>query len=126
MEENKTFVRDDSESYVGSVKIADDVVGMIAAYAATEIDGVHSMPGNVTTDLLDKMGIKAAAKGVKVEVRGKNVDVFVSVVIEYGYNIPTTSQKIQERVKTAIENMTGLKVNDVDVRISGISVPENK
>ncbi len=107
---------------LGSVKIADEVVGMIAALAATEVEGVHGMPGDVTSELLDKVGVKAAGRGVKVAVNGKNVKIDISIVMEYGYNIPTTCQQVQDKIKTTVENMTGLEVTDIGVKISGIAV----
>lgn len=126
MENIKEKNTEDIKSCLGSVKIADDVVGMIAALAATEVEGVHGMAGNVTAEILDRVGVKALNKGAKVEVKGKNVKAFVSVIMEYGFNIPSTCQKIQDRVKNAIENMTGLNVADVDVRIAGIKLPDTK
>ena len=122
MEEKNTATSTKDISGLGSVKIADEVVGMIAALAASEIDGVHGMAGDVTADLLDKVGVKAAGRGVKVDVNGKNVKLHMSVVMDYGFNIPTTCQKVQDRVKTTVENMTGLEVTDVSVKISGIKV----
>lgn len=106
---------------MGSVKIADDVVAMIAALAATEVEGVAAMAGNITHDLMQKMGYKNLAKGVKVEVYHKKVRVDLSVVMEYGYNIPATSQQVQVKVQSAIESMTGLEVTDVNVRIVGVN-----
>ena len=123
MEDNMINIEEQEDACVSSVKIADDVVGMIAAIAATEIEGVQGMAGNVTAEILDKVGVKAAAKGVKVQVNGKDVRVEISIIMEYGYNIPSTCQKVQEKVKNTIENMTGLSVSDVNVKISGISVP---
>ena len=108
---------------IGSVKIADDVVGMIAALAATEIEGVHGMAGDVTAELLDRVGVRALNRGVKVDVSGKSVKAYLSIVMEYGYNLPATCQKVQERVKSSVENMTSLSVTDVNVKISGISAP---
>lgn len=122
MEENITNMAEQSEGCVGSIKIADEVVGMIAALAATEIEGVYGMAGNATAEILDRVGVKAATKGVKVTVFNKTVKAELSIVMEYGYNIPATCQKVQERVKNTIENMTGLNVTDVDVKISGINV----
>ncbi len=107
---------------MGSVKIADDVVAMIAALAATEVEGVAAMAGNITHELMNRMGYKNLARGVKVEVYNKKVKVDLSVVIEYGYNIPVTGQKIQVKVQNAIESMTGLEVTDINVRIVGVSV----
>ena len=107
---------------MGSVKIADDVVAMIAALAATEVEGVSSMVGNITHELMNKMGYKNIARGVKVEVYNKKVKVDISVNIEYGFNIPATGQKIQTKVQAAIESMTGLEVTDVNIRIAGVNM----
>ena len=106
----------------GTVKSADDVVAMIAALAATEVDGVAAMNGNVANELLSRVGVKGLAKGVKVDILNKKVKVDLAITIEYGYNIPATCQSVQVKVKNAIENMTGLEVADVNIRISGINV----
>jgi len=108
---------------IGTVKIADDVVAMIAGIAATEIDGVTAMVGNITNELMSKMGIKTLTKGVKVDIYGKEVKVDLAVNMEYGYNVISTGNKVQERVKNSIENMTGLEVRDVNVRIAAIRMP---
>ena len=106
----------------GTVKIADDVVAMIAALAATEVDGVAAMNGNVAKELLSKVGVKGLAKGVKVDISNQKVKVELAVIMEYGFNIPTTCQSVQNKVKNAIENMTGLEVTDVNIRIAGINM----
>lgn len=110
----------------GTVRIADDVVAMIAALAATEVEGVAAMAGNLTNELLSRVGVRGLSRGAKVEVSGNRVKVELAVTMEYGYNIPTTCQKVQARVKTAIENMTGLEVQDVNIRIAGINVTKEK
>ncbi len=84
MEDKKTRKKETVIIGPGSVKIADEVVGMIAALAAAEVDGVHGMAGAVTRELLDKMGVKASSRGVKVDVDGKQVRIYVSIVMEYG------------------------------------------
>ena len=114
-QENETF---------GTVKIADDVVAMIAALAATEVDGVAAMNGNVAKELLSKVGVKGLAKGVKVDISNQKVKVELAVIMEYGYNIPATCQSVQNKVKNAIENMTGLEVTDVNIRIAGINMAQ--
>jgi uncharacterized alkaline shock family protein YloU len=111
------------EQKIGTVKIADDVVAMIAGIAATEIDGVTAMVGNITNELMSKMGIKTLTKGVKVDIYGKEVKVDLAINMEYGFNIISTGNKVQERVKSSIENMTGLEVRDVNVRIAAIRMP---
>lgn len=120
-----TYVLDENEK-VGSVKIADDVVAMIAALAATEVEGVASMAGNVTHELLSRVGVRNAARGARVEVMQKKVKVDLAITIEYGYNIPATCQRVQAKVKNAVENMTGLEVTDVNIRIAGVSVSKEK
>ena len=106
----------------GTVKIADDVVAMIAALAATEVDGVAAMNGNVANELLSKVGIKSLAKGARVDISNKKVKVELAVIMDYGFNIPATCQSVQNKVKNAIENMTGLEVTDVNIRIAGINM----
>ena len=103
------------DNTVGTVQIADEVVAIIAGLAATEVDGVASMGGNITNELVGKLGMKSLSKGVKVEVLEGVVSVRLALNIKYGYSIPDTSQKMQEKVKAAIENMTGLEVADVNV-----------
>ncbi len=107
---------------IGTVKIADDVVAMIAALAATEVDGVAAMNGNVAKEILSKVGVKGLAKGVRVDILNKKVKVDLAITMEYGFNIPATCQRVQVKVKNAIENMTGLEVTDVNIRIAGINV----
>ena len=106
----------------GTVHVADDVVAIIAGLAATEVKGVAAMAGNITNELMSKVGRKNLAKGVKVAVNGKRVKVALAIMMEYGYNIPGTCSKVQERVKSAIENMTGLTVTDVDIRIASVDM----
>ncbi len=115
-----------AEEGIGSVKIADDVVAMIAGIAATEVKGVAAMAGNVTNELMSKVGVKNLKKGVKVDVLNKVVRVDLALIMEYGYNIPATSQRVQEKVKTAIENMTGLEVSDVNIRIAGVNMVKDR
>ena len=116
-----TYLSQEDETF-GTVKIADDVVAMIAALAATEVDGVASMNGNVANELLSRVGVKGLAKGVRVDIFNKKVKVELAITMEYGFNIPATCQLVQNRVKTAIENMTGLEVTDVNIRIAGINM----
>ena len=120
-----TYVLQEDEN-LGSVQIADEVVAMIASLAATEVDGVSAMGGNITNELMSKVGVKNLTRGVKVEVLGSDVKVELVVMLEYGYNIPATSQKVQERVKNAIENMTGLTVTDVNILIAGVNMNAGK
>ena len=82
---------------LGEVRIASDVVAAIAALAATEIDGVYSMAGNITNELIGKLGMKNLSKGVKILMEGGIVRVDMMVVVNYGYSIPEVSEQVQER-----------------------------
>lgn len=110
---------------IGEVRVADEVVAIIAGLAATEIDGVSSMAGNITNELVSKLGMKNLSKGVKVTVNETSVAVDLALNLKYGYSIPDVSAKVQERVKTAIETMTGLEVSLVNVRIAGVNIDKN-
>ena len=109
---------------IGSVKIANDVLGKIAALAALEIDGVSAMAGNYTSENIEKVGLKNLQKSSKIAFSDGKVRVDMSILMKYSYNIPATSKQVQDRVKTSIQSMTGLDVTDVNVRIAGITMPE--
>lgn len=118
-EEHSTVVLK-AEENVGVVQIADDVVAMIASLATTEVEGVNAMAGNITNELMSRVGVKNLTKGVRVNVSDGNVTVDLAVTMDFGYNIPATCQMVQAKVKSAIENMTGLNCTDVNIRIVGI------
>lgn len=111
---------------IGDVQIADEVVAIIAGLAATEVEGVASMAGNVTNELVSRLGMKNLSKGVKIQVMGDAVIVDLALNMEYGYSIPKTSGEVQDRVKQAIENMTGLHVEEVNIRIAGVKLDSQK
>ncbi len=125
-QENRNTYKILDDGKVGEVQIADEVVAIIAGLAATEVEGVASMAGNVTNELVSKLGMKNLAKGVKVEVSTEAVVVDMALNMKYGYSIPKTSQLVQEKVKQAIENMTGLNVAEVNIRIAGVSAEMQK
>ena len=107
---------------VGQVQIADEVVAVIAGLAATEVEGVAKMSGNITNEIVSKLGMKKLSKGVKETITGTQVDVTLNLVLSYGVSIPKTSQEVQDKVKSAIETMTGLTVSEVNIRIAGIQM----
>lgn len=111
---------------VGTVQIADEVVAIIAGLAATEVEGVASMAGNITNEVVGKLGMKSLSRGVKVDVLEGVVCVDLSLNMKFGYSIPKTSEAVQERVKSAIENMTGLEVSDVNISIAGVEMEKDK
>ena len=116
-----TYVLQGDES-IGSVQIADEVVAMIASLAATEVEGVASMAGNITNELVSKLGMKNLSKGVKVDVLEGVVTVSLALNMKYNYSIMDVSAKVQEKVKSAVENMTGLEVADVNVKVAGVEM----
>ena len=115
-----------ADGKLGEVQIADEVVATIAGLAATEVEGVASMAGNITNELIGKLGVKNLSKGVKVMVTDQNVDVDLALNIDYGYSIMKVSEKVQDRVKSAIENMTGLEVSMVNIRIVNVNMDKEK
>lgn len=110
------------EDNKGEVVIADEVVAVIAGLAAMEVEGVASMAGNATRELISKIGKKSLSKGVKVDILEGVVTVAMTMTLKYGYNVMDISNKVQEKVKSAIENMTGLTVADVNIRVAGVEM----
>ena len=107
---------------IGEVRIADEVVAIIAGLAATEVDGVDSMAGNITNEVIGKLGIKNLSKGVKVDVLEGVVTVSLALNLKYDYSIMEVTKKVQEKVKNAVENMTGLEVADVNIKVAGVEM----
>lgn len=125
MEDEKNIQIEGNKSF-GDVVIADEVLAIIAGIAATEVEGVHSMDGGWSGDFISKLGIKDLARGVKVQVREGEVKLDLSLNMEYGYAIPKVSDLVQDKVSASINNMTGLNVSEVNIRISGVVNRENE
>ena len=119
-EDRKTFKIKDG--HLGEVKIADEVVAIIAGLAATEVEGVSSMAGNITNELVSKLGMKVLSKGVRIAFEDSGIRVDLSIILEYGCSIPEVTAAVQERVKSSIETMTGLKVVDVNIRVADVKI----
>ena len=120
---NKTFQIKSDE--IGDIRVSEEVVAIIAGLAATEVEGVSSMAGNITNEIVSKLGMKHLSTGIFVEVMDEEIKVDVALNIAYGYAIPDISAKVQDRVKTAVENMTGLTVAVVNVRIASVDMGDN-
>ena len=125
MEDEKNIQIEGNKSF-GDVVIANEVLAIIAGIAATEVDGVHSMDGGWSGEFISKLGIKDLARGVKVQVKEGEVKVDLSLNMEYGYAIPKVSDLVQDKVSASINNMTGLNVSEVNIRISGVVNKENE
>ena len=122
VKDEKTTYSIQNESALGEVKIADEVVAIIAGLAATEVAGVAYLAGNYSGELVSKLGKKKLAKGVKVDVLENVVTVALALTLKYNYSIMDVSEKVQKKVKAAIENMTGLEVADVNVKVAGVEM----
>ncbi len=106
----------------GEVKISDDVVETIASLAASEVKGVCSLTGGLTSDFVEKLSKKKYSKGVKVDVTERDVNVSLYLILEYGVNVVEVAEKVQENVKQQIELMTGLNVVEVNVFVQGVKI----
>lgn len=123
MDNKKDIFVHDEQNAMGSIRIADDVVGIIAGLAATEVPGVAGMSGGIGGGIAEMLGRKNLSKGVKVEVGEKEAAVDLHVVVEFGVPIPSVASNIQNNVKQAIEGMTGLTVVEVNVHVQGVAFP---
>ena len=121
MDEGRTL-----PSELGAIRIADEVVSIIAGLAATEIEGVASMSGGIVGGIAEALGRKNLSKGVKVDVGEQEAAVDLFLIVDYGSRIPDVAWAVQENVKRAIETMTGLAVVNVNVHVQGVSFPQLK
>jgi len=124
MAEDRKFFILKEEGEIGAVKIAEGVLTAMVGLAATEVKGVASLAGNATYEMISKKGSKALGKGVKVNMEGDTASFELAVNIDYGYSIPEVCSQVQERVKNAVESMTGLTVGAVDVKVAGVDMSE--
>jgi uncharacterized alkaline shock family protein YloU len=115
---------DVKETEVNGIKISEDVVSIIAGMAAAEIPGVAGMSGGIVGGISEMLGKKNFAKGVKVQVGEKETAIDLFIIVEYGCRIPDIAWEIQNKVKVAVENMTGLKVVEVNIHVQGVNLPK--
>ena len=125
-EKRNTHTLHHDKETIGEIRIADEVIAIIAGLAATEVEGVSSMAGNITNELIGKLGMKNLSKGVKVDVLDTSVSVELTLIMEYGYSIPEVCSQVQDRVQSAVENMTGFTVIDVNVKIAGVNIDKTR
>ncbi len=113
-------------SELGVVKIADEVVSIIAGMAASDVEGVASMSGGIAGGIAEVLGRRNVTKGVKVEVGIEEAKIDIFIVVNYGNRIPDVAWDIQESVKNAIEDMTGLRVAHVNIHVQGVQFPQEE
>jgi uncharacterized alkaline shock family protein YloU len=117
MEENAKIA-----SETGAIKIASDVVTVIASMAATEVKGIAGMSGGFAGDIAEKFGMKSSNKGIKVQVGETETSIDLFLIVEYGVRIPDVAWEVQQNVKKAVETMTGLTVVEVNIHIQGLNI----
>lgn len=117
----KQNYRIEQEQENGSVKIADEVIASIAGIAATEVDGVVRLTGNITNEIVSKIGMNVLSKGVHISIAEQKVKVELNCELKYGCSIPDVSMAIQDKVKQSVENMTGLCVEEVNVYVAAVT-----
>ena len=118
MNDKKEYISQQDE--LGSFNISEEVIAVIAAVAATDVEGVSGLAANLGADIAELLGKKNLSKGVKIQLADSVVTVTISILVKYGYTIPDVAKKVQEEVGAAIEAMTGLDVSAVNVHIAGI------
>ncbi len=118
--EKKDRMEKTEHNDVGSIRIADEVVGIIAGLAATEVSGVAGMSAGLVGGIAEMLGKKNLSKGVKVEVGEREAAVDLYIIVEYGVRIPDIALRVQENVKRGIESMTGLDVVEVNIHVQGV------
>lgn len=107
---------------VGEVHIADEVIGIIAGMAASDVEGVKGMVGSTTDDIVELLGRKNLSKGVSVDVTEDAIALGLSLVVTYGSSIVDVSNNVTEKVKSAVETMTGLEVSEVNINVTGVDM----
>ena len=125
MEENKDEeiqIVEEVGNETDGIKIASDVIAVIAGVALSEVEGVYSLAGGFAWGITEVLkGKKNLAKGIKVDTEGTKTIIDVNIIVEYGARIPDVAFEIQNRVKTAVESMTGLTVEEVNVHVQGVN-----
>ncbi len=111
---------------MGTIRIADEVVSTVAGLAAAEVEGVASLSGGWSTDLVEKLGRKNLGKGIKVEVIDGSTSIDLSIVVKFGHPIPDVAETVQQEVKQSVETMTGLIVKAVNVNIIAVDIKKEE
>lgn len=106
--------------FAGLIKIHNNVVASIAYLATLEIDGVSRVCDDLKSRVANLLGKKTKCGAIDVKTKQESITVIIPLVVKYGYNIPDVALKIQERVKTAIEDATDISLKDIVVKIKGV------
>lgn len=113
------------DGFMSEVKISNDVIATIAALAAVEVEGVYAVAGTETEDVIKRLGLKSNKNlEISFDTEHNLVSIKMSLTMRYGYSIPETCEKVQDKIKSAVESMVGITVSDVSINISDVSSPE--
>lgn len=111
----------------GQVQISDEVIAVIAGTASMEVDGVVSTSGNLTSDMMERLGAKKNfSKGVKIDVDGSDVCIDIGIAVKFGVKVQEVATEVQKKVKNAVETMTGLNVLNVNVSVLAVNFEKDK
>lgn len=124
MDENELSLNTSQD--IGEIKISADVIMVIAHTVASEVEGVASMSSGIADNISSVLGRKTSSKGVKVDISDKGVVIDFYIVVDYGARIPDVAWRIQERVKSAVESMTGMHVNAINIHVQGVNFDKAK
>jgi len=117
------LISSDSEN-LGSLKVTDDVIAIIAGLATVEVEGVYSMSGGLTGGIAEVLGIKNLSKGIKVETKEDVIYINIYIIAEFGARIPEVAWNIQEKVKKTVERMTGMRVMEANIHVQSVNIPK--
>jgi uncharacterized alkaline shock family protein YloU len=118
---------DKNQNEAGSIRISDEAIAVIAGLAALEVEGVASMSQGTVDGIAEMLGVKPSqGRGVKVEVRNEDVAIEINLLVEFGVDIPVVCQKVQDRVRESVEDMTGLNVSYVNISVQGVKMKGDK
>lgn len=109
---------------LGSLKVTDDVIAIIAGLATVEVEGVFSMSGGLTGGIAEVLGIKNLSKGIKVETKEEAIYINIYIIAEFGARIPEVAWNIQEKVKKTVERMTGMRVMEANIHVQSVNIPK--
>lgn len=126
MNEHSALEMNQSDSSLGKVEIAPEVIEVIAGIAASEIEGVAEMRGNFAAGVVERFGRKNHGKGVKVDLSDDGIVIDVYCVIEFGVSIPTVAQKVQDNIRQALLNMTALEINEINIHVVGVQFEQKQ
>ncbi|WP_050615718.1 Asp23/Gls24 family envelope stress response protein [Bacillus testis] len=126
VEQNNMLEMTQTNSSLGKVEIAPEVIEVIAGIAASEVEGIAQMRGNFATGVVEKLGKKNHGKGVKVELSEDGIKVEIYCMIKFGVSIPKVAQEVQDNIRQALINMTAIEADEVNIHVVGVVFESTK